>query len=155
MQVIIEKEAGDIPDNLIELLNKVANAAAEVLEIGEEQELSVVLTDNKAVQELNLEYRGIDAPTDVLSFAMNDEAEGEPEILDEDINTLLGDVVISVERAKTQADDYGHSWEREMGFLLCHGILHLMGYDHMESEDEKKMFGLQDTILERIHLTRD
>ncbi len=147
------ENAADIPESVETVLQQVADAAAEMLEIPENREISVVLTDNAEIRELNAMYRSIDAPTDVLSFALNEEGEDEPffELEDE---TLLGDIVISVERAKQQAEDYGHSFEREMGFLLCHGILHLLGYDHMTEEDEKEMFGWQDKILDRIQLER-
>ena len=150
---MVEEEAGEISGELQEILQKVADTAARLLEIPEDREVSLVLTDNQAVQELNRTYRGIDAPTDVLSFALNEEAQDEPFCEMED-ETLLGDIIISVERARQQAEEYGHSWEREMGFLLCHGILHLLGYDHMEPEDEKEMFGWQDKILAAANLPR-
>ena len=147
------ENAGDIPESVETVLQRVADAAAEMLEIPENREISVVLTDNAEIRELNAMYRNIDAPTDVLSFALNEEGEDEPFFELED-QTLLGDIVISVERARQQAEDYGHSFEREMGFLLCHGILHLLGYDHMTEADEKEMFGWQDKILDRIKLER-
>ncbi len=153
VRMACEEAAGSIPEGMEALLQQVADTAAEMLEIPADREISVVLTDNAEIQELNAMYRNIDAPTDVLSFALNEEGEDEPFFAGED-QTLLGDIVISVERAKQQAGDYGHSLEREMGFLLCHGILHLLGYDHMTEEDEREMFGWQDKILSRAKLER-
>ena len=89
---------------------------------------------------MNRDYRQIDKPTDVLSFAMQEIGEGEIDILGEDLPLVLGDIVISVEKAKEQAKSYDHSLERELCFLALHGFLHLIGYDHMTKEDEQQMF---------------
>ncbi len=107
--------------------------------------VSVVVTDDAAIQTLNREYRGKDTPTDVLSFPLYDE-DG---TLDAD---ALGDIVISLERAAAQAEAYGHSLEREVAFLTAHSMLHLMGYDHEDGEDE--MFARQEAILAGLGLTR-
>ncbi|WP_018923721.1 rRNA maturation RNase YbeY [Salsuginibacillus kocurii] len=116
-------------------------------------ELSVTFVSDESIQELNWTYREKDAPTDVLSFALN---EGEEEALnvDQDIPDLLGDIVISVPRAKQQAEEYGHSFERELGFLAVHGFLHLLGYDHETEAEEKEMFARQKDILEAYNLGR-
>ncbi len=101
-------------------------------------EVSITFTDNESIRELNREYRDIDRATDVLSFPMDDEGD----------NVVLGDIVISLERAKEQAEEYGHSLEREISFLCVHSTLHLLGYDHETSEeDEKEMFMKQEEIL--------
>ncbi len=101
-------------------------------------EVSITFTDNESIRELNKEYRDIDRETDVLSFPMEDEG---------DI-VVLGDIVISLEKAKEQSVEYGHSLEREISFLCVHSTLHLLGYDHETSiEDEKEMFGKQEEIL--------
>jgi probable rRNA maturation factor len=115
-------------------------------------EVSVTLTDNVYIHELNKKYRGIDRPTDVLSFALN---EGdEPEVFDGPEVNMLGDIIISVERAVEQASEYGHSVEREIAFLTVHGMLHLLGYDHMEEEDRKEMRQEEDFVMEKLGITR-
>ncbi|MHB9037236.1 MAG: rRNA maturation RNase YbeY [Armatimonadota bacterium] len=110
----------------------------------ENAEVSVLLTDDKQITELNREYREIDAPTDVLSFS---QLEGDDEFAGEDNDGLLGDVVISVETAQRQAEAQGNSLDEEIDMLLVHGILHLLGYDHAEPEEEKAMFARQAEIL--------
>ena len=104
---------------------------------------SVIITDNKSIRDMNRDYRGIDKETDVISFALEDEKD-ENAFLDE---RLLGDIYISIDKAKEQAKEYGHSLTRELSFLAVHGLLHLLGYDHMTEEDEKIMFGKQELIL--------
>ena len=108
-----------------------------------------------AAEEINRDYRGKDVPTDVISFALNDEVEDEIDIigLEDEINSI-GDVIICVDIAHEQAKEYEHSFDREIGFLAVHGFLHLLGYDHMTEEDEKEMFGKQDEILEKFGLRR-
>ena len=114
-----------------------------------ELEFSVIITDNKRIHEINREYRGIDRPTDVISFALEDS---------EDINIenyrILGDIYISIDKVKEQALAYGHSETRELAFLTIHGFLHLLGYDHMEPEEEKIMFAKQEEILNGFGITR-
>lgn len=110
---------------------------------------------NEAIHEINRQYRQKDAPTDVISFALEEMGEGEVEIIAEGMPRILGDIIISIDRTKEQADEYGHSFERELGFLAVHGFLHLLGYDHIVPEDEKVMFGKQDEILESYGLSRD
>lgn len=108
-------------------------------------EVSVTFTDNERIKELNSEYRNIDRETDVLSFPMDENGE----------DGVLGDIVISLEKAKQQSEEYGHSLEREVAFLCVHSVLHLLGYDHETSEeDEKEMFGKQEKILELTGYTR-
>ena len=109
--------------------------------------LSVTLVDNKFIHELNREYRNVDRPTDVISFAFLDGDEQRDEKLHGHGPVPLGDIYISVEKAKAQAEEYGHPLERELSFLFVHGLLHLLGYDHMTKEDEAVMFKLQDEIL--------
>lgn len=108
-------------------------------------EVSVTFVDNERIRELNSEYRNIDRETDVLSFPTGDTGEG----------VTLGDVVISLEKAKAQAEEYGHSLEREIAFLTVHSVLHLLGYDHETGEeDEKEMFRRQDEIMDKLGITR-
>lgn len=115
-------------------------------------EVSVVLVDDERIHELNRDYRGVDRPTDVLSFAMR-EGEGEP-VQTEEGRELLGDIVISVETAERQANQYGHSLRRELAFLAVHGFLHLLGYDHQSPEQERVMFGKQEEVLSALGLMR-
>lgn len=120
--------------------------------IEEEAELSVTFVDKEEIQEINKMYRDKDKVTDVISFALE---EDEPEITGLDMPRVLGDIIICTDVAKEQADNYGHSFERELGFLALHGFLHLLGYDHMNEQDEKEMFGRQEQILNAYGLTRD
>jgi len=107
--------------------------------------VSITFTDNESIRELNREYRDIDRATDVLSFPMDDEGD----------DVVLGDIVISLERAKEQAIEYGHSLEREISFLCVHSTLHLLGYDHETGEeDEKEMFMKQEEILKILGQNR-
>lgn len=111
--------------------------------------VSVTFVDNAFIHKINKEYRHIDRPTDVISFAFLDNEEDKDVQLHGQGIVCLGDIYISVDKAIEQANSYGHSLERELCFLFVHGLLHLLGYDHMTPEDEKKMFDLQDEILPR------
>lgn len=126
-----------------------ARAALMTLGDLEDAELSLLLTDDATVHDLNRTYRGVDRTTDVLSFSQR---EGEnPDQWD----NLLGDVILSVEQARRQAEEYGHSMEREVGFLTVHGVLHLLGWDHEDPEDEIRMMGKTEEILRSVGLTRE
>ena len=114
-------------------------------------ELSVTLTDNEHIHVINREYRGVDRPTDVISFALNES--DEPEIEDAEIN-VLGDIIISLERAAEQAEEYGHSYRREIAFLTVHGLLHLLGYDHMEEDERLEMEEEQRIVMEALGISR-
>ncbi|AMA72360.1 MULTISPECIES: rRNA maturation RNase YbeY [Aneurinibacillus] len=153
----IQEYVPKVPENVLDLVSRALTEAARVEEV--DGEVTVTFVGNERIHELNREYRGIDRPTDVLSFAMNETGEDEMEIfLGEDMEempNMLGDIIISVPKAKEQAEEYGHSFEREMGFLAVHGFLHLLGYDHETKEQEKEMFGRQEEILNRVRLTRD
>ena len=142
-----------------ELIKKCCRAALEYMEFRTDVEISVVLTDNEGIRTLNNLHRGIDRATDVLSFPMFEYDENGDIIEDYvEFNEMggicLGDIVISLERAHEQAAEYGHSPEREIGFLTVHSMLHLLGYDHMTPEDEEEMFGYQREILDKIGLVR-
>ncbi|GEN33232.1 rRNA maturation RNase YbeY [Aneurinibacillus danicus] len=153
----IQEYSPELSEDLLDLLRRALEEAARVEEV--EGEVTVTFVDNERIHELNREYRGIDRPTDVLSFAMNEAGEDEMEIfLDEEMDempNMLGDVIISIPKAVEQAEEYGHSFEREMGFLAVHGFLHLIGYDHETEAQEKEMFGRQEEILNRVRLTRE
>ncbi|MDF9843267.1 MULTISPECIES: rRNA maturation RNase YbeY [unclassified Paenibacillus] len=156
-----EQEEYEITDALITLLDSILQkaGAAEGIDKGE---VDLTFVDNDRIHELNLEYRGIDRPTDVLSFAMNEAGEDEPEIIyafdDEEefaeVPNSFGDIIISVTRAQEQAEEYGHSLERELGFLFVHGFLHLLGYDHQDAESEAEMMSKQEQVLAQVGLTR-
>ena len=109
--------------------------------------LSVTIVDNNFIQDINRDYRHIDRPTDVISFAFMDGVNDKDRIFQSGKMVVLGEIYISYEKAKEQAESYGHSLEREFKFLFVHGLLHLLGYDHMTKEDEKIMFALQEEIL--------
>lgn len=109
--------------------------------------LSVTFVDNEFIHKMNKEYRQVDRPTDVISFAFLDTEENRESILKKKGPVVLGDIYISIDKAKEQAAQYGHPLERELSFLFVHGLLHLLGYDHMTKEEETIMFKLQDEIL--------
>ena len=118
----------------------------------EAAEVSLMLVDDRRIHSLNLEYRGVDRPTDVLSFALQEEAEEEPDSDYED--DMLGDIVISAERAREQAGEYGHSFEREIVYLAVHGTLHLLGYDHEEEKDKEEMRSHEEEVMALMGLER-
>lgn len=134
---------------------KLVTYAAETEQLVDAAELSITFVDNDRIQEINREYRGKDMPTDVISFALEEMGEGEMEYDMGNTPRMLGDIIISIPRAKEQAADYGHSFERELGFLAVHGFLHLLGYDHMTDEEEIVMVQRQKEILEGYGLHRD
>lgn len=145
-----QKKIKMTPD-LRRLVKKAVLATLDFEDFGRRAEVSVTFTDNEKIHALNREYRNVDRPTDVLSFPLSD---GEDYDTDGDA-VLLGDIVISLERAQTQAEEYGHSFEREVAFLTVHSMLHLLGYDHETSpEDEREMFARQDEILISAGMTR-
>lgn len=156
-----EQEEYEIKDDLIALLESILQKAGEAEGI-DQGEVALTFVDNTRIHELNLEYRGIDRPTDVLSFAMNESGEDELDIIYEveegealkDVPDVLGDIIISVTRAQEQAQEYGHSLERELGFLFVHGFLHLLGYDHQDEASEAEMMSKQEKVLAQVGLTR-
>lgn len=156
-----EQDQMEIRQELIDLLERVLQIAGQAEGITE-GEVALTFVDDEAIHELNRDYRGIDRPTDVLSFAMNESLEEEPEIVYEleedeeldDLTEMLGDIIISVERAKAQSEEYGHSLEREIGFLFVHGFLHLLGYDHQDAVSEAEMMGKQEAALAEVGLVR-
>lgn len=148
-----------ISDELFDKIKLSIEKALEYEEFTEDCEISLTFVDNEAIRELNNTSRGKDSATDVLSFPMLEtEDDGTLIIYDEDIidgRVLLGDIVISAERATEQAEDFGHSLIREMCFLAVHSVLHLLGYDHERSEEEEKIqFDKQEEILTLLGITR-
>lgn len=126
----------------------VLTRAMIILRLPTEAEVSVALVDNEAIRALNLQYRGLDKPTDVLSFS---QMEGEELFSPSDV-LILGDIVISIEQALLQAESYGHSFKRELAFLLVHGLLHLAGYEHDEEEYTGIMHDKQQEIMQALAL---
>ena len=131
----------------------VLKCALKLENIKSNPEISVYIVNNKEIQDLNKKFRNTNRPTDVLSFALIEFGDSPKDLLRKK-NILLGDIVISIEKVSEQAKIYGHSIERELGFLTAHGILHLLGYDHIKVNDKKIMFDKQDRILAEIGLFR-
>lgn len=136
----------EFTSDLEKLIETVIEKAFEYENV-EPRNVSVLICDNDEIKKLNGQFRDIDSPTDVLSFPMYDE-DGE---LDPD---ELGDIVISLERAAAQAEEFGHSLRREVAFLTAHSMLHLFGYDHIDDSEREKMFEKQEEILAQLGITR-
>lgn len=148
---VFDNEVDNFENNYEEDFTAIIEQALKTLHIEDDVEVSCVLVDDERIHEINREYRHIDRSTDVISFAMEDN----DQFYVEGMPRTLGDIFISVDHAKKQAEEYGHSLRREMCFLFTHGILHLLGYDHMTDEQEKEMFGLQDEILGALSIERE
>ncbi|MBQ7986652.1 MAG: rRNA maturation RNase YbeY [Clostridia bacterium] len=161
-RIIIENEqnAVKISEEIENTIKKVIDASLEYENCDFDAEVSVTIVDNEAIREINNETRNIDAPTDVLSFPMLYFDEN-GDIIDSDFDMdgdvlVLGDIVISAERAKSQAEEFGHSFLREIAFLTVHSMLHLLGYDHVDDpEGEKIMFAKQEQILDKLGIKRE
>jgi probable rRNA maturation factor len=162
LEWIDEREggAGAREEQWMELLEKLLHIAGRKEEVADGI-VTLTLTDDEGIRELNRQYRGLDTTTDVLSFSLLEGEEPDIHYNEEDETSkvnpfanLLGDIVISVPRAEAQAADYGHSLERELGFLFVHGFLHLLSYDHGDEEQEREMFAKQDEVLKEAGLTR-
>lgn len=147
---VFDNEVENFENNYEQDFTAIIEQALKTLGIEDDVEVSCVLVDDERIHEINREYRHIDRSTDVISFAMEDN----DQFYVEGMPRTLGDIFISVDHAKKQAEEYGHSLRREMCFLFTHGILHLLGYDHMTDEQEKEMFGLQDQILGALNIER-
>ena len=157
-------ETGQVSEEILKQTQEILEFAAQ--KTGKEnKEMAVTFVSNERSHELNLEYRDTDRPTDVISLEYKPEldiAVDEEDLLDhpelvemlEDFDAYIGELFISVDKAREQAEEYGHSFEREMGFLAVHGFLHINGYDHYTPEEEVEMFGLQEEILTAYGLTR-
>ena len=112
------------------------NAVAKLHELDDMTEVDITIVDDEEIHQLNRDYRGVDRPTDVLSFALDEDDEDEPELLEGQLH-LLGDIIISAETATRQAEEFGHGLEREIVYLAVHGLLHLLGYDHLDEGEQK------------------
>ena len=161
-ELLIEnnQEKVEIDSETQETINKACEKTLEYENCSFDAQISVTIVDNEEIQRINKEFRNKDAVTDVLSFPMLEfDEDGNAEDCDFDFDgeeAVLGDIVISAERAAEQAKSYGHSFKREIAFLTVHSMLHLLGYDHVTSEeDEKVMFTKQDEILKQLGITRE
>lgn len=166
MSIIIENEyMGEGIKGYESIVNEIVKAALDYEHCPYECQVSVTLVGNKTIRQMNREYRQIDRPTDVLSFPALEYKtpadfdwleDGGIAYFDPDSGELLlGDIMISVDKVKAQAADYGHSETRELAFLIAHSMLHLMGYDHIEEDERKIMEQKQEEILQMKHYTRD
>lgn len=147
----VESEA-----NEEEIINKVVQTVLELENIKHELEIYITLTNNEEIHKINNEYRQVDRPTDVLSFPMY-EREEIPRLREEkedDVEEVLGDIIISIPKIKEQAEEYGHSYERELAYLTTHGMLHLLGYDHMIEEEKVIMREHEEKVLEKLNILR-
>lgn len=164
MYIEMVDETGQVSQEIIKQTQEILEFAAKKLG-KEDKEMAVTFVTNERSHELNLEYRDTDRPTDVISLEYKPEMdiafseedlEDHPELAEmmAEFDTYIGELFISVDKAREQAAEYGHSFEREMGFLAVHGFLHINGYDHYTPEEEVEMFGLQEEILTAYGLTR-
>lgn len=150
----IVDETNSVSADALQEVEKLLQFAAEKEGVQDQAEVSVTIVTIEEIREINRDYRGKDTPTDVISFALEEEGEDEVEIVGADMPPVLGDIIISADRTKEQAEEYGHSFMRELGFLAVHGFLHLLGYDHMTKEEEEEMFSKQKDLLDEYGLTR-
>jgi probable rRNA maturation factor len=130
------------------------NAVAKLHDLDDMTEVDITIVDDEEIHQLNRDYRGVDRPTDVLSFALDEDDEDEPELLEGQLH-LLGDIIISAETATRQAEEFGHGLEREIVYLAVHGLLHLLGYDHMVEEDKVIMRAKEEEALRAINLAEE
>lgn len=155
MNIYMTDENNRLTEEQRQLVESILIYTAEQEEVDPNSELSVTFVSNDEIQEINREWRGKDQATDVISFAMEELGEDEIDFgLLEDEPIVLGDLIISVERCREQAAEYGNHFERELGFLAVHGFLHLLGYDHIEKADEEIMTKRHEEILHHFELFR-
>lgn len=156
MKLVIDfiDETNTLSDADLKKIEQLLYYAAQVEQVEEGCEISVTFVSNDKIQLINREYRRKDEPTDVISFAMEELGEGEMALVGLDLPRILGDIIISIPKAEEQAIEYGHSFFRELGFLIVHGFLHLLGYDHQTDEQEQIMLSKQKEILNEFGLNR-
>lgn len=153
MDLYINNEQTKVDTSELEaLVRKVLETGLKVLAVKDPVEISVTFVDNETIRTLNRDYRGVDQVTDVLSFAQEEGAEF---IQPQGAPRMLGDIIIALERAVEQSNEYNHSLEREVGYLTTHGLLHLLGYDHQTEEERHKMRELEELVMVELNLTRD
>ncbi|MCQ2546408.1 MAG: rRNA maturation RNase YbeY [Clostridia bacterium] len=150
MNIIVNDETR-ISEELMDTLRKAASACT-----GMDVEISLSFVSLEEIHELNREYRGVDSPTDVLSFPMFDDLEELEAMQKQDMGEIpLGDVVICMDKIRQQAEEFGHSEERETAYLFTHSVLHLLGYDHMTEEDKKEMRAREEEVMAELDLARE
>lgn len=145
----------DLSDEMQTLLARACKESLDYEEFEPDCEISLSIVSDEEIHSINRQFRNIDSPTDVLSFPQLTFEEGEEADVNENGEIVLGDIIISIDKAKEQAKEYGHSLERELAFLAVHSMLHLMGYDHMEKDEEEDMFRRQKEILIRAGIPRE
>lgn len=150
MEVVFDNPYGKEFDWLNERYNEIAKAAFSYLDVKENYEVDVSLVDDETIHQINRDYRNVDRVTDVISFAFNDDKDPADQINSLEVQKMLGEILICLPQAKRQAAEIGNTLERELSFLFTHGLLHLLGYDHMTPEDEAIMFPLQEKILSLV-----
>lgn len=156
MTIDLHDDTEELSEEQQQWVIKLIDHAADILHLSGDIDCSLTFVGNARIQEINREYRGIDRPTDVISFALEEMADDEVPIMPEEGEPrVLGDIIVSIEKAREQAVTYEHSFERELGFLVVHGLLHLLGYDHTTESEEMEMFGLQEEILSTFGLNRN
>ncbi len=156
MTLLIDNRTNfELTDEIKEMLEKVCLKSLQYEEFNEDCEVSLSIVTNDEIHDINKQFRNIDSPTDVLSFPQLTFEEGEEADVNENGEIVLGDIIISIDRAKEQAEEYGHSLKRELAFLSVHSMLHLMGYDHMVPEEEEDMFRRQKEILIEAGIPRE
>jgi probable rRNA maturation factor len=149
MEVLFDNPFDKRYDKLGDFYQHIAETAFSLLGIKTNYEIDVSLVDDETIHTINRNYRHVDRVTDVISFAFNDDKKKEDQIGDPEVSRMLGEILICLPQALRQAKEIGNSENRELSFLFTHGLLHLLGYDHMKKEDEEIMFPLQDKILEK------
>ncbi|WP_195934165.1 rRNA maturation RNase YbeY [Streptococcus sobrinus] len=165
MYIEMLDETQEVSQEMMDKIRDMLNFAAKKLG-KENKEMAITFVDNEKIHQINLEYRDMDRPTDVVSLEYKPETdivfsqedlEADPDLaaMIADYDAYIGELFISVDKTHEQAESYGHSFQREMGFLAVHGFLHINGYDHYTPEEEKEMFTLQEEILTAYGLTRD
>lgn len=155
---IYDKTKDGVDQKHIDLVEDVLQFSSKALDLKDNTEMSVTFVNNDEIKEINSKYRGVDRATDVISFAIEDGEDDFPLIMDDEmaaeIPENIGDIFVSIDKVAEQAEFLDHSYERELGFLVVHGFLHLNGYDHMKQEDEDVMFPLQRKIMDDYGLKR-
>lgn len=154
MEIVINnlQEKMTVTLQMEQTVMSVLKKTAEVYDIDAATEVSVIMVDDEYIHKLNYQYRAKDTPTDVLSFALNEGEE--PDIINGPEENLLGDIVISLETASRQAEDFGHNLERELAYLSMHGMLHLLGYDHVNEQERAEMRKEEEHVLGLLGITR-
>ncbi|MGY4104064.1 rRNA maturation RNase YbeY [Ignavigranum ruoffiae] len=158
MNIEVIDEQNRLKQAQIDIITDLIQLAAAHIDRRQDFEVDISIVDNETIHQLNRDYRGIDRPTDVLSFALEEESDQDnfPDIYQQAnlFPSHLGDIIISYPKIREQAEAYGHSFERELGFLAVHGFLHLNGYDHQTPAEAEEMFSIQEEVLKRYGLSR-